>query len=221
MIKLNKNEIIKYGLIASLFTNFTIGGRYYADSKEYKEKIEKLSMHSQKLDRNFKDLLEIYQENDQKSHEKSNKIVVLTNELEKVKNENKRLESENKLIHNENKKLKKKKQRKEVSSQRKLNMELTFYTANCRGCSGTTKTGINVTNTIYYKGYHVIAADPRVIKLHSIIKVQTKNRTFYGYVADTGGAIKGNILDVLVSSEDEAFKLGRQKATVTIIKEGK
>jgi 3D (Asp-Asp-Asp) domain-containing protein len=41
------------------------------------------------------------------------------------------------------------------------------------------------------------------------------------YAADTGGAIKGNILDVLVSSESQAFKLGRQNATVTILREGK
>lgn len=214
MIKLNKKEIIKYSLIASLFTNFTVGTRYIVDGKEYQQKIKKLTVSYQELNRNYNNAIELAKEVNDISRKKSKKIMDLTNDLVKVKNENKR-------IHKENERLKKEVKRKEVSDQRKLNMRLTFYTARCYGCSGTTKTGINVTNTIFYKGYHVIAADPRVISLHSIIKIETKNRTFYGYVSDTGGAIKGNILDVLVSSESEAFSLGRQKAKVTILREGK
>jgi 3D (Asp-Asp-Asp) domain-containing protein len=66
----------------------------------------------------------------------------------------------------------------------------------------------------------VIASDPRVIPLHSIVRIQTKTESYIAYAADTGGAIKGNILDVLVSSESEAFKLGRQNAVVTILREG-
>ena len=137
----------------------------------------------------------------------------LTKDLEKVKNENKQL-------HKKNIDLKKSIKRKEVSNQRKLNMQLTYYVADCNGCIGTTKTGINVTNTIYYKGMRIVASDPRIIPLHSIIRITTKNNSYIAYVGDTGGAIKGNILDVLVSSENEAFRLGRQHATVTILREG-
>jgi 3D (Asp-Asp-Asp) domain-containing protein len=124
-------------------------------------------------------------------------------------------------LKKENDKLKKDlANRKEVKKQRQLNMQLTFYVADCRGCSGITKTGINVSNTIYYKNMRVIATDPRVIKLHSIVRIQTKTETYIAYAADTGGRIKGQILDVLVSSRSEAFRLGRQNATVTILKEG-
>jgi 3D (Asp-Asp-Asp) domain-containing protein len=34
------------------------------------------------------------------------------------------------------------------------------------------------------------------------------------------GKLKGNMVDVLVSSRSEAFRLGRHNATVTILKEG-
>src|SRR5574342_217478 len=81
--------------------------------------------------------------------------------------------------------------RKEVKNKRQLNMELTFYVADCRGCSGITKSGIEVTNTIYYKNMRIIATDPQVIPLHSIVKVETENESYIAYAADTGGAIKG------------------------------
>jgi 3D (Asp-Asp-Asp) domain-containing protein len=213
MIKLNKNEIIKYGLIASLFTNFTIGARYTVDGKEYQEKTKNLTLSYHHLDQKYKHTIELAKEINDISRNKTDKIMDLTEQLEKVKNENK-------LIHKDNERLKKEIQRKEVSSQRKLNMELTYYTARCYGCSGITKTGINVTNTTYYKGMKIVAADPRVIKLHSIIKIETKNDTYIAYVGDTGGAIKGNILDVLVGSKQEALNLGRNHATVTILREG-
>ena len=51
-------------------------------------------------------------------------------------------------------------------------------------------------------GLSTVAVDPRVIPLGS--KVWVKG---YGYAiaADTGGAIKGNIIDVYVNSEAEAY----------------
>lgn len=132
------------------------------------------------------------------------------------------LKKKNTSLKDENTQIKKQlKERKEANKHRKLNMEITFYGADCGGCSGITATGIDVSNTIYYKNMRVVASDPRVIPLHSIIKIKTKKESYIAYVGDTGGAIKGNILDVLVSSENESIKHGRQQATVTIIREGK
>jgi 3D (Asp-Asp-Asp) domain-containing protein len=128
---------------------------------------------------------------------------------------------ENNQLKTENESLKKQlEEKKEANKKRQLNMELTYYVADCRGCSGITKTGIDVSNTIYYKNMRIIASDPRVIPLHSIVRIQTKTESYIAYAADTGGAIKGHILDVLVSSESEAFRLGRQNAIVTILREG-
>ena len=100
-------------------------------------------------------------------------------------------------------------------------MIATFYTAQCGGCSGVTATGYDVTSTQYYNGLRVIAAD-RSIPFSTIMKITLADGTsFRGIVLDRGGAIKGNKLDILVASKSEAYRLGRQQVTVTILKNGK
>ena len=97
--------------------------------------------------------------------------------------------------------------------------EVTFYTAFCpTGCTGITATGIDVRNTIYHAGKRIIAVDPNVIPLGSVVKVTLANGDSFEAVAgDTGGAIKGRRIDVLVASRDEAYKLGRMTAEIEII----
>ena len=99
-----------------------------------------------------------------------------------------------------------------------LDMEATFYGPDCKGCSGITKVGYNVRNTIYVEGFRIIAVDPRFIPLNSMVKVELEDgQVFKALAADIGGDIKGNRIDILVSSEKESFKYGRQKAKVTIL----
>ena len=107
-----------------------------------------------------------------------------------------------------------------MNSKRKLTIEVSAYTANCRGCSGKTFTGYNVNNTIEYNGLRIIAADPNIIPLYSIVKIDTQNESFNAIVIDTGGAIKGRKADLLVGSYNEAIQFGRQNATVTVLREG-
>lgn len=103
-----------------------------------------------------------------------------------------------------------------------LTMLATHYTSGCEGCSGITATGIDVTRTIYANGLRVIAVDPRVIPLGSIVRVEyADGTTFKAIAGDTGGLIKGRRIDVLVTSESEAYRLGKQTVTVTILKDGK
>lgn len=100
-------------------------------------------------------------------------------------------------------------------------MVATHYTARCGGCSGITATGIDVTRTIYANGLRVIAVDPRVVPLGSIIRVEySDGTTFKAIAGDTGGMIKNRRIDVLVASENEAYRLGKQTVTVTILKNG-
>lgn len=95
--------------------------------------------------------------------------------------------------------------------------EATFYTASCRGCSGTTAMGIDVRNTTQYKGYRVVAAD-RSIPFGTIMRITLADGTVINaIVADRGGGIRGKRLDVLVASYDEAIRLGRQQVTVQIL----
>src|SRR5699024_5667489 len=90
----------------------------------------------------------------------------------------------------------------------KLKVESTAYGPDCVGCSGRTATGINVSS---YKGQKIIAVDPSVIPLGSMVYVPGYGTAL---AADTGGAIKGNKIDVLVESEKYAAKhWGRKHIT--------
>lgn len=100
----------------------------------------------------------------------------------------------------------------------------TFYTAFCdTGCTGVTATGLDVSNTIYTPdGLRVVAVDPSQIPLGSIVQVSLADGTvFNAEAADTGGAIKGRIIDVLVADTNEAQRLGRQDIRIHIIREGR
>src|SRR5690606_31509225 len=67
----------------------------------------------------------------------------------------------------------------------------TAYTAFCdTGCIGVTKTGYDVSNTVYYEDKRVIAVDPKVIPLHSIVEVTYGDESFKAVALDTGGDIK-------------------------------
>lgn len=95
----------------------------------------------------------------------------------------------------------------------------TYYAANCEGCTGITAAGYNVSNTIYANGYRVIATDPSVIPLGSVVQVDTPYESFTAISADTGGAINGSTIDILVGSESEAISKGRHGVTLTVINE--
>ena len=63
----------------------------------------------------------------------------------------------------------------------------------------------------------VVAADPRVLRLGTKIYLNAGPYSGTYTVSDTGGAIKGNILDVWVPSCSEANRFGRRTVTVSII----
>lgn len=87
----------------------------------------------------------------------------------------------------------------------------TAYTAYCNGCSGRTATGFDLRANPNAK---IIAVDPRVIPLGTKVYVEG-----YGYAvaADTGGAIKGNKIDVFMSSKADAYRWGRKKVKIKIL----
>ncbi|MEK4404193.1 MULTISPECIES: 3D domain-containing protein [Sporosarcina] len=94
---------------------------------------------------------------------------------------------------------------------KEFTVSATAYTAYCNGCSGITKTGINLRENSDLK---VIAVDPNVIKLGTKVHVEG-----YGYAiaGDTGGAIKGNKIDVFIPTKSEAYKWGRKNVKITIV----
>lgn len=95
--------------------------------------------------------------------------------------------------------------------ERTLSVTSTAYTAHCDGCSGTTSTGINL---IKNPGRKVIAVDPNVIPLGTRVWVEGYGEAVAG---DTGGAIKGNRIDVFVPDQTEASNWGRKPVKVKIL----
>ncbi|TYR78323.1 DUF348 domain-containing protein [Priestia megaterium] len=87
----------------------------------------------------------------------------------------------------------------------------TAYTAYCNGCSGKTRTGMDLRANPNVK---VIAVDPSVIPLGSKVYVEG-----YGYAvaADTGGDIKGTRIDVFFSDKAQAYKWGRRSVKIKVL----
>src|SRR5690554_438814 len=98
-----------------------------------------------------------------------------------------------------------------------MTVEATAYTAFCDGCIGITKAGSDVRNTIYHKnGMRIIATDPSVIPLGSIVEIEGFNELFVA--DDIGGKIKGYKIDILMKTTDEANMWGRRNVKVRVIK---
>ncbi|MEB4871763.1 3D domain-containing protein, partial [Priestia megaterium] len=102
-------------------------------------------------------------------------------------------------------------QQQQQASGKSMTVEATAYTANCAGCSGTTATGVNLKSN---PNQRVIAVDPSVIPLGSKVYVEGYGQAV---AADTGGAIKGNRIDVFVSSDSAAQDWGRRSVKITVI----
>jgi uncharacterized protein YabE (DUF348 family) len=92
----------------------------------------------------------------------------------------------------------------------------TAYTANCNGCSGVTATGLDLKAN---PGSNVVAVDPNVIPLGSIIEIKHNGRILGQYrAADTGGAITGRKIDIFMAERSDALRWGRKSVQVRIVK---
>ncbi len=89
-----------------------------------------------------------------------------------------------------------------------LSMVATAYTAQCSGCSGTTAIGVHA-------GHGIVAVDPRVIPLGTKLYIPGYGKALAG---DTGGAIRGNRIDLGFNSWGDAMQFGRRAIVVYILK---
>jgi 3D (Asp-Asp-Asp) domain-containing protein len=89
-----------------------------------------------------------------------------------------------------------------------MHMVATAYTSSCAGCNGVTAMG-------YRAGHGVVAVDPHYIPLGSKLYIPG-----YGYAiaGDTGGAIRGNRIDLGFNSVADAVEFGRREITVYRLK---
>jgi len=94
--------------------------------------------------------------------------------------------------------------------------EVTGYST-CDGEQGTNNivaTNFNLDLT-KVKNLPIIATDPEVIPLYSIVEIKDMG----AFISlDVGGAIKGNRIDILFNSKEEAIDFGIQEREVRVIK---
>ena len=91
--------------------------------------------------------------------------------------------------------------------------ELTWYCP-CEKCVGKKKIIRTATGTTPGAN-RTIAVDPKQIPLGSIVYIVNHG---YFIAEDTGGAIKGNRIDIFVDSHTEALQYGRKVANVYLLK---
>ncbi|WP_354665933.1 MULTISPECIES: 3D domain-containing protein [Pontibacillus] len=94
---------------------------------------------------------------------------------------------------------------------KEVTVEATAYTAQCEGCSGITRTGINLLKNPNLK---VIAVDPNVIPLGTKVYIEGYGTAVAG---DIGSAIKGNRIDIYMKDRKDALDYGRRTITIKII----
>jgi uncharacterized protein YabE (DUF348 family) len=89
-----------------------------------------------------------------------------------------------------------------------MSMVATAYTAGCSGCSGYTKLG-------YHAGHGIVAVDPRYIPLGARLYIPGYGKAIAG---DTGGAIRGNRIDLGFDSWADAMRFGRRVVQVYVLR---
>lgn len=88
-----------------------------------------------------------------------------------------------------------------------------LFRATAYALRGRTRSGV-------YVRRGVIAADPRVLPLGSVVQLKAGDYSGVYTVHDTGGRIKGNIIDVWVPSTREARIFGRRRIKVHVLRFG-
>jgi 3D (Asp-Asp-Asp) domain-containing protein len=100
----------------------------------------------------------------------------------------------------------------ELDYSQSIVMNASAYTASELAKPGSRRYGITASGMKVELG--VVAVDPRVIPLGTKLYVEG-----YGYsiAADTGGAIKGNKIDLYMETRQQALQFGRRNVTVYVL----
>lgn len=106
---------------------------------------------------------------------------------------------------------------KNFSYSRKFDVTATAYSSSLAENGGNTKTAYGLTPQ-----FGVVAVDPKVIPLGTRLYIESSDggkSWTYGYciAGDTGGAIKGNKVDLCFETSAECRRFGRKSATVYVL----
>ena len=205
---------------------------YSAQNKTLSEELEELeSTHLQELEKieTYEEKMENLEEdiqNKESEIDKLNKDLQAKREREeearlaKVNNDKSAVLSSNKASNSEQKKVATSSSSSKANNTSLGTFDVTYYSAYDGTQIGITRGGTNMANGNIHTsdGYRIIAVDPNTIPFGSIVRVTTSHgESFMAKADDTGGKIKGKIIDIAVSSPEEAFRLGRGTATVEIV----
>lgn len=78
--------------------------------------------------------------------------------------------------------------------------------------------GITFSGVLVQRG--IVAADPKILPIGSVIEVEAGDYSGIYTVMDTGGVVKGRIIDIYMPDYEEAIQFGRQEVNVRIIRRG-
>jgi 3D (Asp-Asp-Asp) domain-containing protein len=99
----------------------------------------------------------------------------------------------------------------EVEENEQFNTLKFWATAYCD--EGITKSGVPAAPGI-------VAADPEVIPLGSVICVQEAGYDGFYQVMDTGRLVRGRTIDIYIPSQKLATEFGRRRVRVTVLRQG-
>ncbi|MDE0563801.1 3D domain-containing protein [Exiguobacterium sp. B2(2022)] len=107
----------------------------------------------------------------------------------------------------------------DFSSAKQLLVEATAYTNNPEDTVTydgrvLTRSGYDVTDTILFEGMRIIAVDPAIIPLGTRVYVEGIGMAI---ALDTGSAIKGQKIDIMMDKKEEAVTFGRKPLTIWVI----
>jgi len=92
--------------------------------------------------------------------------------------------------------------------------EVVEFQATAYCLKGRTASGVNTRPG-------VIAADPRVLPLGTVVHIRAGRYTGTYTVLDTGGRIKGHTIDIYLPDYVEARRFGRQRIKVKVLSQGR
>ena len=99
---------------------------------------------------------------------------------------------------------------------RTIRMKVTAYSPDAQSC-GASADGITASGySVFTNGGNLVAADPKLLPLGSIVSIPGYAGDAVVPVLDVGGAIKGNKLDVLYATHARARQWGVQELEVIV-----
>lgn len=90
---------------------------------------------------------------------------------------------------------------------------LAGFIATAYAIQGTTSSGVKVRRGI-------VAADPDVLPIGSIIRVHSSQYSGIYTVLDTGASVQGRMIDIYVPTRAEALRFGSRRVKVEVLRHG-